>query len=89
MFKVTGSINEEICTLRYSGGILTGDAVAIEKARKENKKNYGYLGATPSGISKNYLRKELPANDLITRFVFDVVTEEKNDWQEPSPDAIF
>ena len=89
MFKVTGSIDRKIYTLHYSGGILTGDALALEKARKENKKDYGYLGLAPSDVNKNYLQYENPAYSLITRFVFDVVTEEKNDWQEPSPDAIF
>ena len=89
MFEVKGSINGKIYTLRYSGGILTGDAVALEKARKENKKDYGYLGLVPGGAEENYLRKENPAYDLITRFVFDIVTEEKNDWPEDEPDAIY
>ena len=88
MFEVKGSIDGEIYTLRYSGGILTGDAVALEKARKENKKDYGYLGLVPEGVEENYLRNENPAYDLITRFVFEKVTEAKDDWPEDEPGTI-
>ena len=88
MFEVKGIINNKEYTLKYSGGILTGDGPALEKARAEDKKDYGYLGAAPSDYNKNYLKYELSAYDLITSFVFEKVTEAKVDWPEDEPGTI-
>lgn len=80
MFLVNGIIDNKEYTLKYSGGILTGDAIALEKARKENKKKYGYIGVFPSVINKNYLQNESAAFALIINYVFTKVINIKNDW---------
>ena len=88
MFEVKGFINNKDYTLKYSGGILTGDGPALEKARAENKKDYGYLGPALADYNINYLKHELSAYSLITRFVFEKVTKAKDDWPEDEPGTI-
>ncbi len=88
MFEVKGIINNKEYTLKYSGGILTGDGPALEKARAENKKDYGYLGLVPGGTEEKYLLSETAAEDLIVNHVFDKVLESKDDWPEDEPGTI-
>lgn len=82
MFFINGIIDNKECKLMYSGGILTGDAIALEKARKENKKNYGYIGVFPSVANKNYLKNESSAFALIKDYVFNKVINIQSDWYE-------
>ena len=56
MFLVTGIINNKECTLEYNNGILTGDTIALEKAKIENTKDHGYIGVLPSVTNKDYLQ---------------------------------
>lgn len=82
MFLVTGIINNKECTLEYSNGILTGDTIALEKAKIENTKDHGYIGVIPSVTNKDYLQHECAAAALIIDYVFDKVVNTKNDWYE-------
>jgi hypothetical protein len=66
--------------VQYNNGTLSGDRIAVKKAQAENVKNHGELGHAPSSAAWNYLSGESSAYDLVTRFVFDTVIVETNDW---------
>jgi hypothetical protein len=81
MFLVVGKINGEQCQLNYINGVLSGDAVAIQKAEEENKKDHGNLGMPPSTKS-NYLEVGDAAYHLVVTFVFDEIISVEDDDPE-------
>ena len=78
MFSITGLIDGVEYTLKYENGVLTGDPVAIQKAREENKKIHGALGMPPC-TTENYLDLEIPAQMLISGYVFEKIVSHYND----------
>jgi len=86
MFKVKGKINENEYTLIYKDDVLTGDKMALEKAREENKKEHGSLGIIPGQASKDYLDHECAALELVEKYVFDEVIQSEYDWYDNDED---
>lgn len=89
MFTIQGLIQDKNYTLTYTDGLLTGDPEVIQKAIAESKIDHGSVGIQPEVIESNYLSQEIPAYDLITRFVFDLIESEDNDWESVPEDSVF
>jgi hypothetical protein len=89
MFSVIGKIGEETLAVQYKDTGLSGDQRAVAKAQIENQKNHGYLGLMPDVVPDHYLDLEIAAYYLMTRFVFESVIAEQNDWEQDEPDMIY
>lgn len=82
MFVICGKIGDNLYTVSWSNGKLTGDLHAIKLAQVQNRIDHGLLGLCPSvaGV-REYITEELPAYCLLEKYVFDEITFEKNDWE--------
>ncbi|MCQ2273064.1 MAG: hypothetical protein MJZ72_09830 [Bacteroidales bacterium] len=89
MFTVKGIINNKELFIKWDNEELSGDAEAIGKALEENRKDHGWLGIGAEQENKNYLNYEFPALALISKFVFDKVTEKTNDFEPLDPNYIY
>ena len=89
MFVITGTVQGRKASLRWEDGILSGDQVALDKARHENTLDHGELGPVPAQLYSDYLRGELPAHNLLKSYVFDTIISEEDDWEPYNPNAIY
>jgi len=99
MFSITGMFQGRAATVtyklisedpyKYKGGSLTGDQAVIEKAQNLNNQKLGSLGCWQETVETNYLFYEIPARDMLRRYVFETIISEKDDWEPTDPDVTY